>query len=92
MEENMYFSTCPPPTSIHLSHRFTSVSRLTAYESFDCCQFGKVHRRFGGTYVYIFGIEERLAYAVLIKEPLSSAMGILVFQTDVVGKWYAGKF
>jgi hypothetical protein len=33
----MYFSTYPPQTLIHLSHRFTSASRPAAQKSFDCC-------------------------------------------------------
>jgi hypothetical protein len=35
--ENIYFSTYPPPTLIHLAHRFTSASKPAAYESFGCC-------------------------------------------------------
>jgi hypothetical protein len=34
--ENIYFSTYPPTTLIHLSHRFTSASKLAAQKSFDC--------------------------------------------------------
>jgi hypothetical protein len=34
--KNIYFSTYPPPTLIHLSHRFTSASKPAAYKSFDC--------------------------------------------------------
>jgi hypothetical protein len=35
--KNIYFSTYPPPTSIHLSHHFTSASKSVALKSFDCC-------------------------------------------------------
>jgi hypothetical protein len=34
---NIYFSTYPRPTLIHLSHCFTSASKPAAHESFDCC-------------------------------------------------------
>jgi hypothetical protein len=34
---NIYFSTYPPPTLIHLSHRFTSASKPAAEKSLDCC-------------------------------------------------------
>jgi hypothetical protein len=37
LERNIYFSTYPPPTLIHLFHGFTSVSKPAAYKSFDCC-------------------------------------------------------
>jgi hypothetical protein len=33
--ENTYFSTYPPPTLIHLSHRFTSASKPAAQKSFE---------------------------------------------------------
>jgi hypothetical protein len=32
----IYISTCPPPTLIHLSHRFTSGSKPAAEKSFGC--------------------------------------------------------
>jgi hypothetical protein len=32
-----YFSTYPPPTLIHLSHRFISALKSAAQKSFDCC-------------------------------------------------------
>jgi hypothetical protein len=34
---NIHFSTYPPPTLIHLSHRFTSASKPTTWKPFDCC-------------------------------------------------------
>jgi hypothetical protein len=34
---NIYFSAYPPPTLIHLSHRFSSASKPAVYKSFDCC-------------------------------------------------------
>jgi hypothetical protein len=37
LEKNIYISTYPPPTLIHLSHRFTSASKPAAQKSFDCC-------------------------------------------------------
>jgi hypothetical protein len=33
MGKNIYFSTYPPPTLIHLSHRFTSASKPTTQKS-----------------------------------------------------------
>jgi hypothetical protein len=33
----IYFSAYPPPTLIHLSHRFTSASQPTAQKPSDCC-------------------------------------------------------
>jgi hypothetical protein len=35
--KNIYFSTYPPPTLIHLSHCFTSESKPAAQKSFACC-------------------------------------------------------
>jgi hypothetical protein len=35
--KNFYFSTYPPPTMIHLSHRFTCASKSAACKSFHCC-------------------------------------------------------
>jgi hypothetical protein len=35
--KNIYFSTYPPRTLIHFSHRFTSASKPAALKSFDCC-------------------------------------------------------
>jgi hypothetical protein len=32
-----FISRHPPPTLIHLSHRFISASKPEAYKSFDCC-------------------------------------------------------
>jgi hypothetical protein len=37
IQKNICFSTYPPPTLIHLSRRFTSASKPTAWKSFDCC-------------------------------------------------------
>jgi hypothetical protein len=37
LENNMYFSTYPPPTLIHLSNRFTSASKPALEKRFDCC-------------------------------------------------------
>jgi hypothetical protein len=37
-EKNVYFSTYPPPTLIHLSHRFTGASKPAAQKSSDCCR------------------------------------------------------
>jgi hypothetical protein len=36
-KENVYFSTYPPPTLLHLSHHFTSALKPAAYKPFDCC-------------------------------------------------------
>jgi hypothetical protein len=35
--KNVYFSTYPPPTLLHLSHLFTSAWKPVAWKSFDCC-------------------------------------------------------
>jgi hypothetical protein len=35
--KNIYFSTNPPPTLIHLSNCFTSASKPAAQKSFHCC-------------------------------------------------------
>jgi hypothetical protein len=35
--KNIYFSTYPPPTLIHLSRRLTSASKPAAEKSFDYC-------------------------------------------------------
>jgi hypothetical protein len=36
-EKDIYFSTYPPPTLIHLSHRFISASKPAEQKSSDCC-------------------------------------------------------
>jgi hypothetical protein len=36
-KKNIYFSTYPPSTLIHLSHCFPSASKPAAQKSFDCC-------------------------------------------------------
>jgi hypothetical protein len=35
--KNIYFPTCPLPTLIRLSHRFTTASKPATHKSFDCC-------------------------------------------------------
>jgi hypothetical protein len=37
LKKSICFFTYPPPTLIHLPHRFTSASKPAAWKYFDCC-------------------------------------------------------